>query len=134
MSYISVLEFHKSGRPHLHVLVDRYLPQRWISKSWEALGGGRIVHIERVADPGRVGLYLSKYLTKSAILSAPWGTRRYTTSRDIRLFEKRESSGWWVTNHSLEWLHGRAGSDLLEEEFDFEGSITFFVASKNIEN
>src|SRR5581483_11913159 len=47
--YICILEFHKSGRPHLHVLFDRYLEQHWISETWGALGGGRIVDIRSVS-------------------------------------------------------------------------------------
>lgn len=47
ISYITVLEFHQSGIPHLHVLVNRYIFQGWISKTWETLGGGRIVCIFR---------------------------------------------------------------------------------------
>src|SRR6266404_4998604 len=63
IKYISVLEFHKSGLPHLHILLDRYIPQAWISESWSALGGGSIVHIKQV-DVHRISHYLAKYLTK----------------------------------------------------------------------
>jgi len=48
IKYIAVLEFHKNGAPHLHLLVDRFIPQGWISQSWSALGGGQIVHIKFV--------------------------------------------------------------------------------------
>ncbi len=48
ISYICVLELHRSGIPHLHALVDRYIHQKWISQAWEAVGGGPIVFIKRV--------------------------------------------------------------------------------------
>jgi len=133
IAYISVIEYHKSGIPHLHILVNRYIPQRWISKSWEALGGGRIAHIERVADLGRVGRYVVKYMTKEAILSSPKGTRRYTTSRDIILFVKLKHSGWWLTLYSIERLYVEAGLHLLTEDFDEDGSIRFFTSRRSVE-
>ena len=42
-----------------------------------------------------VARYLSKYLTKDLLLSAPKGTRRITTSRDIHLFPKYKSEIPW---------------------------------------
>ena len=44
VKYIAVVERQKSGVPHLHVLVDRFIPQKWISSAWSRLGGGRIAH------------------------------------------------------------------------------------------
>src|SRR5207253_3520045 len=61
ITYIAVLEFQKNGNPHLHLVIDRYVPQKWISESWDSLGGGRIVDIRHV-DLHRVSRYLSKYL------------------------------------------------------------------------
>jgi len=86
-SYICVLEFTQAGLPHLHILFDRYIPQRWISNVWARLGGGRIVFIKQVTV-ANVSRYLSKYLTKELLLSAPKGTRRITTARSIKLFPK----------------------------------------------
>ena len=60
--YLWVKE-RKNGRLHLHCLVDRYIPQAWISVSWMALGGGRVVDI-RWVDLHRVKHYLTKYLMK----------------------------------------------------------------------
>ncbi len=59
------------------------------------MGGGRVVDI-RWVDVHRIANYLSKYLTKDLILSAPRGTRRYTTSRDIQMFARRAPTGWWL--------------------------------------
>jgi hypothetical protein len=94
IKYIAVLEFQKNGNPHLHVLVDRFIRQRWISGVWSALGGGRIVDIKFV-DVHRVSRYLSKYLTKELLLSAPARSRRVTSSRGIHLLEKRVSEISW---------------------------------------
>jgi hypothetical protein len=86
-SFICVLEFTQKNIPHLHILLDRYIDQRWVSGTWARLGGGRIVFIKRVTVQN-VARYLSKYLTKELLLSAPKGTRRITTARAIKLFPK----------------------------------------------
>ena len=85
IKYIAVLEFHQSGIAHLHVLVDRFIPWDWIRQSWSALGGGQVVFIKYV-DVHRISRYLSKYLTKELLLSAPMRSRRVTTSRSLHLY------------------------------------------------
>jgi hypothetical protein len=49
--------------PHYHILTDRYIEQQWISRTWNQLGGGKIVWIRR-ARIRKIAHYLAKYLTK----------------------------------------------------------------------
>ncbi len=91
VAFIAMMECHKSGIPHLHVLVDRYIRQAWISKAWERVGGGSIVDIRKVADLDKVGWYLAKHIAKNAFLGLPKGVRRYSTSRGIKLRQKEKS-------------------------------------------
>jgi hypothetical protein len=100
--YICVLEFTKAGIPHLHILLDRYIPQAWISQTWAGLGGGEIVFIKQVTI-ANVTRYLSKYLTKDLLLSAPKGARRITTARSIKLFPKFASGIAWELLKSTIW-------------------------------
>ena len=92
--YIRVLEYQKNGNAHLHILLNCYLDQKWISETWSLLGGGRIVDIRRI-DMHRVSRYLSKYLTKEMLMCAPKRARRVTTSKGIRLNEKKPSDFEW---------------------------------------
>jgi hypothetical protein len=102
--YICVLEFTEAGIPHLHILLDRYIKHAWISKTWDRLGGGRIVFIKQVTVR-HVARYLSKYLTKELLLSAPKGTRRITTARTIKLFPKFNSGvSWELIQESIWYL------------------------------
>jgi hypothetical protein len=101
-AYICILEFTKAGVPHLHVLMDRYVEQQWISKVWSRLGGGQIVFIRQVTVI-KVARYLSKYLTKNLLLSAPKGTRRLTTSRSIVLFPRFDSGVAWELQKQSIW-------------------------------
>jgi hypothetical protein len=118
--YICVLEFTQAGIPHLHILLDRYIPQAWISHIWAGLGGGRIVFIKQVTI-ANVARYLSKYLTKELILSAPKGARRITTARSIKLFPKFQSGMTWELVKSTIWWN------LLENQMkDLEFQRGFF--------
>jgi hypothetical protein len=92
---VAVLEFQKTtGLAHLHIVIDRYIDQGWAKEAWSAVGGGQHVDIRRV-DAHRAGAYLSKYLSKELLLSAPLGMRRVTTSRSIKLNEKKPSEFIW---------------------------------------
>jgi hypothetical protein len=93
-AYIRVLEFQRNGNPHLHILIDRFIAQTWLQQAWQAVGGGRFVNIKFV-DIQRVGRYISKYLTKELLLSAPLRSRRVTTSRGIHLLEKQPTEMKW---------------------------------------
>ena len=102
LKLITVLEFHKSGWPHLHVLLDRYLKWDRVQKRWHRYGGGQHVHVKYV-DVHRVAAYLSKYLTDPAKLDSqgdidgtdggrsllfwdwPKKARHHTSSRCIHL-------------------------------------------------
>lgn len=94
LKYICILEFTQKGIPHLHVLFDTYIPHSWVSLTWGNLGGGRVVWVKRVTVYN-VARYLSKYLTKELLLTAPKGARRITTSRAIKLFPKFNSNIAW---------------------------------------
>lgn len=101
-SYICVLEFTKVGLPHLHILFDRYIEQAWVSNVWDSLGGGRICFIKQVTVKN-VARYLSRYLTKELLLSAPKGTRRITTARAIKLFPRFASGIAWELQRASIW-------------------------------
>ena len=84
-SFIWVREEQEGGLPHLHILVSRYIDQRWLSRRWESLGGGGVVDIRHIDHLDRAAHYVGKYLTKDALSGFPDGIRRYGSSRDIDL-------------------------------------------------
>jgi hypothetical protein len=126
VNYIAILEFHKSGIPHLHVLIDRYIVQRWISVAWSAVGGGGIVDI-RYVDVHHISHYLAKYLTKELLMSAPLRSRRVTTSRSIHLLEKTASDTTWVMDgRSIFHLFSIFGSVAQDVQVDCDGFLFSF--------
>jgi hypothetical protein len=117
-------------------MFDRRIEQKWISKTWDRLGGGRIVYIKQVTVRN-ITRYLSKYLTKELLLSAPKGTRRITTSRTIKLFPKfnsgiaweliRESIWYVLTMHRVaEFEHQPDLFRFIVMQFDEEGILKAF--------
>jgi hypothetical protein len=85
LSYVWIRhEGDEKDRPHLHLLVDRYLPQRTLSVMTERVGLGPIVDIRRV-NARNAAKYLTSYLGKGALASLPKGLRRYGSSSDISL-------------------------------------------------
>ena len=123
ITFISILEPQKSGHAHLHILVDRYMDQRWLSSNWTAVGGGPMVNIKLV-DIHRVSRYLSKYLTKELLLKGfEFKYRRYTTSRDIALFEKSMKGIWRVVQRSLPELWVKYNRRIADVGLSKDGEI-----------
>jgi len=131
IQYIRILEFQKSGNPHLHILIDRYIAREWIQAAWVAVGGGRMVDI-RYVDVHRVSRYLSKYLTKELLMSAPLRSRRVTTSRGIKLLKQIPTETTWtlvkVPISRLFEVYGRAVSAVW---FDHDQMLESFTAILN---
>src|SRR5262245_10358345 len=128
ISFIAVVELQKSGRAHLHVLIGRYIPQQWISDSWDSVGGGRIVDVRHV-DVHRVNAYLSKYLTKDLLLSVPAKKKRISTSRDIKLFENKKAEGYRFCLDRIEhfWAYSREPGIVIVDYREDEAGVVSFI-------
>ena len=125
-TYIRVLEFQKNGNPHFHLLIDRYISWPWLQEAWQAVGGGLFVNVKFV-DVHRISRYLSKYLTKELLLSAPLRSRRVTTSRSIHLFEKQSSeTKWEFLRVPILVLYDRHKQRLLAVELDEDSALASF--------
>ena len=131
IQYIRILEFQKNGNPHFHILIDRYIPREWIQAAWVAVGGGCMVDVRHV-DVHRVSRYLSKYLTKELLMSAPSRSRRVTTSRGIKLFEKKPTEfKWELLRVSIYRLHEMYAVYVLTQSFDEDQLLESFTANLN---
>jgi hypothetical protein len=85
LSYVWIRhEGDENGRPHLHLLVDRYLPQSMLSMLSQRVGLGEVVDIRRV-NARNAAHYLTSYLGKGALANLPKGLNRYGSSSDISL-------------------------------------------------
>lgn len=98
LKYCWVLEAcPSSGRPHLHVLLDRYINVRRLSNLAQRAGFGKIVDI-RSCDGKGVFNYVTKYLSKgigsayTASLLRKIGGRRISFSRGFMQATEKEKT------------------------------------------
>lgn len=72
--FICVVELTQRGVPHLHILLDRFIPQRWISTVWSKLGGGQhcLYQTSHSAKRGEIPLKIPHQRV------APVGSQGYT--------------------------------------------------------
>lgn len=82
--FLAVIEKHKSGWPHLHLLLrTKYIDRRLILEWWKARNNSFIIDIEQVRDKALVGAYVSKYVAKQPHQYE--GCKRYWSSHDFDL-------------------------------------------------
>lgn len=134
VSFLWVVELHKSGMPHLHVLVNQYIPQQWLSLKWEKYGGGRIVDIRDAgADLRTVGWYLAKYLSKGLGRRLPAGERRYGASKGITMRESAaDHREWELLPVGLDAIRVERNEVILETGIDEFGNVVWFRAERDL--
>jgi hypothetical protein len=131
-SYICVLQYQKNGTAHLHILLNRFVDVEWLRTKWQAVGGGWNVWIE-VVSIRKIVNYVSRYLSQELLLSAPKGSRRVTTSRDIRLFEKpTKDPVWRLIKAPIERIR-KSFEAVLDDTFcEIDGLLTAFTVLANV--
>jgi hypothetical protein len=111
LPFVGVLEFQKDGVAHLHILIGRFIHQKWLSDAWRSIGGGRVVDI-RFVDVHRVSAYLTKYLAGEKVAETlellARRARIFTTARCIRLWPKKKKGVWRLRRESLSALYDAA--------------------------
>ncbi len=103
--YALVWELTKAGTPHAHVLTrGSYIPQRWLSARWHALGEGANVDIRAVKNHRKHAAHLCKYLGKdvgqTALHLAPLRIIQFSRGYDLTPDEPDKTSQYadWVWN------------------------------------
>jgi hypothetical protein len=113
VEYVWVVEPTRAGYAHMHLLVNRYIPQAWMSVNWlKVTGDSRIVHVERLTGR-RAAAYLAKYVSKEAtrrLASAGLKRRRlFGRSKGVKFDSFMPGGkGWTVVMQSwkdnADWL------------------------------
>lgn len=112
IEWIAVREVHKTGWPHLHVLMRlRFIPQRWLSSQWLSITKSSRVFVQRLKSQKQAASYVSKYIGKAP---AQLGTsKRYWKTRayDLRtkLIDKApmdDDEYWRIDERTFyKWQH-----------------------------
>jgi hypothetical protein len=114
MSFLAVFEQHKSGWPHLHLLIRApFMPIKWLKAAWEEITGSFMVNIQAIKNIGQRAFYVAKYVGKD--LAAFTNCKRWWRSHDYN--EPRAEDPEWAarcrgwTRHEgnifnlAKWLH-----------------------------
>lgn len=63
--YLAVFEEHKSGYPHMHLLITgKFIPWKWLREKWELITGSTHIDIRKLRTHHQAARYVSKYITK----------------------------------------------------------------------
>jgi hypothetical protein len=107
LAYFAVVEKHKSGRPHLHILLRcDYIPQRWLSRQMQQLAGSPICDIRQIKTTKQAVAYVAKYIGKAP---ARFGTARsywYTKNWSLSTAQKVEvepQQKRWFSAKPMRW-------------------------------
>lgn len=81
LPFLAVVEKHKSGWPHLHILAhSEWIDFEWLQLNWRDLTGAHHVRVERIGGKSRSASYVAKYCGK--VREPIEGGKRYWKSRD----------------------------------------------------
>lgn len=105
--FMAVFERHKSGFPHLHLLIKgSFIPWRWLRRAWEEITGSHQIDIRKINSEGLAALYVAKYIGK-----------------DLAAF--RHCKRWWRSHgysaedpgtYAPEWTFLNSGAWRLDDE------------------
>jgi len=72
LEYIWTMENHKEGGnpfPHMHLLVNSYMPKKQMKRVWKSAGGGW-ADIRSCRKDGVLASYIVKYISKDALVTS----------------------------------------------------------------
>jgi len=110
MPFIAVFEKHKSGFPHLHLLIRaRFMPIKWLREVWTDITGSWNVNIVSFRGRDQLASYAAKYIGKD--LAAFEHCKRWWRSHDYDRPSKEEEK---ETRPRQEWRRWEADIRLLK--------------------
>jgi hypothetical protein len=100
LPYFAVVERHKSGRPHLHILLRApFIPQWWLSSQMRELAKSPICDIRAVKGTKMAAAYVAKYIGKAparfADARAYWYTANWAPSPQSDDIEGPQQKTWF---------------------------------------
>ena len=78
LSYIWVAELQQNGNIHFHILVDRFIPIKWLVKIWDQAPNS--VNVKRLNDQVHAVNYMLKYMKKG---NCPIEGKRYGMTQNL---------------------------------------------------
>lgn len=124
LPFMIVIEKHKSGWPHAHILLrTTYIDHKLIRAWWIERFASPIIDIRRIRGTAQAAHYVSKYLSKSP--HAFDGVKRYWQSRDFQLQKPVQPPK--TTGSDVFWKRsGMQASDIARFAYADGARITWF--------
>lgn len=112
--YVRILELHKNGMPHWHLLArSPYIPQQLLSETWARFTGSVIVDVRAIDKYFHAVKYITKYLSKCKYIH--WTTRRISWSKDFfPPRPKTDQVDWQLSNKEH---RKRPPNEVMREDF-----------------
>jgi hypothetical protein len=127
-----------------------WIPQRWLSQTWEGISGARIVYIKRVSrgksNVKRIGRYcVQQYLAgQSAIVRVSWSWWRSAIclGKSFKEFYQECRKGFeaarmaGISPFTEDLTYGKmlgGWTKLLEQGYWYFGGAAFFLSGKSID-
>lgn len=105
LPFLCVIEKHKSGWPHMHLLLRcTYISHKLIRDWWIERFDSPVIWINRLTSEARAAHYVTKYLAKAPEVFE--GCKRYWSSQDYRLPKTEDPAPpqgedvYWTTSTS----------------------------------
>lgn len=101
-TFLAVVEQHKSGWPHLHILVrSGFIHHRLIREWWKARTGSFQIDIRLAKGEKQVASYVSKYIAKNPAkferVKRFWCSQDWDPPKKERPYTEGEEFAWWET-------------------------------------
>ena len=144
LTFFKALEFTAAGYPHLHILLDTYVPQHYLSRAWSQLFRSPYVYIKSVGTVSAVRYvtaYASKWHVKTngfACLYYLYKLRRFSHSKHF--FTSQPQSQKWVVyrgrddaeaKHIFEQISRELASTYRIDGSTPEGDVLFFNSTSD---
>jgi hypothetical protein len=120
LSFLAVFERHKSGWPHLHILLRcGYIAQQQLSLLSRAYIGSPVVDIRRIDSGRHAARYIAKYVSKDNIRFET--CKRYWKSKDYD--KAKEDENKHEIKERLDWYASRSRICSIARSLEEEGWI-----------
>lgn len=65
LKFFKVIECHKSGQWHFHVLFNSYVDWHLARRLWMQCGAGKVLRVDKIKSQSGVAYYIAKYIGKA---------------------------------------------------------------------
>lgn len=101
-TFLAVVEQHKSGWPHLHILLrSGFIHHRLIREWWASRTGSFQIDIRIAKGPRQVASYVSKYIAKNPAkfekVKRFWCSQDWDPPAKEKDYVEGEEFNWWET-------------------------------------